>query len=163
MTLSKEHLVALFYQQLSSCADGPRFGHNRHEPKITGRCAPLWGRGVWQVDSHLTQCGVGQGLPLYLVASWSSTRLASIDITSIMTVKSAVFCPLHNIRNIIRIREVYVIHYYNLSFTFVTHAAICSSVWLRSGQGMTGSRWEGVRQVFWSLWAYFIYFYLNIL
>ena len=30
----------------------------------------LWGR--WSpLDHHLTQCGLGQGLPLYQVASWS--------------------------------------------------------------------------------------------
>ena len=47
-------------QELSSCWDGRPFGHNRHGPKL------LWGLGP-----HLTQCGLGQGLPLYQVACWS--------------------------------------------------------------------------------------------
>jgi len=45
---------------------GDRFGHNRHGPK-SGRllCAFPWG----ELGPHLTQCGLGQGLPLYEVVS----------------------------------------------------------------------------------------------
>ena len=45
------------------------FGHNRHEPKTGGACAPFRG----QLGPHLTQCGLirGLGLPPYqVVAVW---------------------------------------------------------------------------------------------
>jgi len=38
------------------------------------------------------------------------------------------FCFPYNIRIIIRTIQAYVIHYYNLTFTFMSHAAIYSSV-----------------------------------
>ena len=52
-------------QELSSSWDGRPFGHNEHGPKV--------GRGCWGLGPHLTQCGLGRGLPLYQVAS-SSTQ-----------------------------------------------------------------------------------------
>ena len=55
-------------QQLSRCLDGRPFGHNRHGPK-SGE-GLLWGRWV-PTGSSSTQCGLGRGLPLYQVASWS--------------------------------------------------------------------------------------------
>jgi len=43
-------------------------GHNRHEPKREGAAVPL-SRG--ELGPHLTQCGLGQGLLPYQVASSS--------------------------------------------------------------------------------------------
>jgi len=54
-------------QELSSIWDGRRFGHNKHGPKSRGCCAPF----VGELGPHLTQCGLGQGLHSYQVASWS--------------------------------------------------------------------------------------------
>jgi len=54
--------------ELSSFRDGRPFGHNRHGPKSGGASVPL---SVGVAGSHLTQCGMGQGLPPYQVASWS--------------------------------------------------------------------------------------------
>ena len=51
---------------LSSKWNRQPFGHNRHGPKIGGLC-PFWG----ELSPHLTQCGLGRGLPPYQVASWS--------------------------------------------------------------------------------------------
>ena len=51
-------------QELSSCWDGRPYVHNRHGPKVGRDCCGGLG-------SHLTQCGLGRGLPLYQVASWS--------------------------------------------------------------------------------------------
>jgi len=51
-------------QELSSCWDGRPFGRDRHGPK-SGE-GLLWGT----LGHHLTQCGLGWGLPLYQVASW---------------------------------------------------------------------------------------------
>ena len=56
-------------QELSSCWDGLPFGHNRHGPKVGRGCCRGLGRH-W-VLPHLTQCGLGRGLPIYQVASWS--------------------------------------------------------------------------------------------
>ena len=56
--------TAKFKQEISSCWDGRSFGHNRHEPKVGRGCCGVLG-------PHLTQCGLGRGLPLYQVASWS--------------------------------------------------------------------------------------------
>ena len=39
-------------------------------------CPPFQG----EVDPHLRQCGLGQGLPPYQVASWSTSRLATTDM-----------------------------------------------------------------------------------
>jgi len=55
------------HQELSSCWDGRPFGHNRHGPKVGRGCC---GAGS-PLGPHLTQCGLGRGLPLYQVASWS--------------------------------------------------------------------------------------------
>jgi len=53
-----------FVQELSSCWDGATDGHNSHGPKV--------GRGCCKgLDPYLTRCGLGRGLPLYQVASWS--------------------------------------------------------------------------------------------
>ena len=49
------------------------------------------------------------------------------------------FVLLYNTRNIIFTTQVYVIRYYNLSFTFVSHAVICSIVWLRA---QVGGQWQ---------------------
>jgi len=49
-------------QELSS--DGRPFGHNRHGPKWGGAAV---GAGS-PLDPHLTQCGLGWGLPLFQVA-----------------------------------------------------------------------------------------------
>ena len=54
-------------QELSSCLDGRLFGHNRHWPKSGGLLCPIRG----ELGPHLTQCGLGRGLPPYQVASWS--------------------------------------------------------------------------------------------
>jgi len=51
-------------QELSSCWDGRPFGHNRQRPKVGRGCCGRLG-------PHLTQYGLGLGLPLYQVASWS--------------------------------------------------------------------------------------------
>ena len=53
-------------QALNSSRDWRQFGHNRHGWKVWGLCPFL---GV--AGPHLTQCGLGQGLPSYQVASWS--------------------------------------------------------------------------------------------
>jgi len=45
---------------------GRQFDQNSHGPKIGG-CAPYGGK----LDPHVAQCGLGPGLPLYQVASWS--------------------------------------------------------------------------------------------
>ena len=58
----------LFVQVLSISWDVPPFGYNRHEPKRWGAAVPLLGG---ELGSHLTQCGLGRGLPPYQVASWS--------------------------------------------------------------------------------------------
>jgi len=50
---------------LSSSWDGRPFGDNRYGRKIGG-CAPLR-----ELGPHLTQCGVGRGLPSYQVVAWS--------------------------------------------------------------------------------------------
>jgi len=50
---------------LRSCRDGRPFGHNRRGPKIGGLC-PFW---QGQLGPHVTQCGLGRGLPPYQVAS----------------------------------------------------------------------------------------------
>jgi len=49
--------------------------HNRHGPKIRQLC-PFTG----ELGPHLTQCGLGRGLPPYQMASWSSSRLATTDM-----------------------------------------------------------------------------------
>jgi len=54
-------------QELSSCWDGRPFGHNRRGPKSGGYCAHFPGG----LGPHLTQCGLGRGLPLCQVAFWS--------------------------------------------------------------------------------------------
>ena len=67
-------------QVLSSSWDGRSFGHNRHERKIRG----LYLRTKWHLDPsnkhyrklgklalHLTQCGLGRGLPPCQVLFWS--------------------------------------------------------------------------------------------
>ena len=57
-----------YLNELSSCWDGRPFGHNRHGPKSGGLLCPFpWG----ELGCYLTQCGLGQGLPPYQVASWS--------------------------------------------------------------------------------------------
>jgi len=53
-------LVCVWQQVLSSSWDGRPFGCNRHWPKS-------WG----VLDPHITQCGMGKGLPPYQLASWS--------------------------------------------------------------------------------------------
>jgi len=45
-------------QELSSRWDGRPFGHNRHGPKVGRGCCGGLG-------PHLTQCGLGRGLPLH--------------------------------------------------------------------------------------------------
>jgi len=47
-------------QALSSCRDGRPFANNRHGPKSGGAAVPL---SVGQLGPHLTQCGLGRGLP----------------------------------------------------------------------------------------------------
>jgi len=59
-------------QVLSSSWDGRPFGHNRHGQKI-GSCAPFGGGAGF----HVTQCGLGRGLPSYQVASDPSSRFAT--------------------------------------------------------------------------------------
>jgi len=61
-------------QELSTCWDERPLDHNRHGPKSWGLLCPLRGG----LGPHLTQCGLGQGLTPYRVASWSSQRLATI-------------------------------------------------------------------------------------
>ena len=56
-----------FRQVLSSSWDERPFGHNRHGLKRGGLLCPYRGRA----GSHLTQCGLGRGLPLDQVVSWS--------------------------------------------------------------------------------------------
>jgi len=53
-------------QLLISSWNGRPFGHNRHGPK-NGVFVPLSG----ELGPHVTQCGLGGGLPSYQVASWS--------------------------------------------------------------------------------------------
>ena len=50
-------------------------GHNRHGPKRGGLLCPFRG----QLGPHLTQCGLGQGLPLYQILHLAN-RLATIDM-----------------------------------------------------------------------------------
>jgi len=57
-----------FLQELSSSWDGRPFGHNRHGPKSGGLLCPF---PLKELGPHLTQCGLGWGLPSYQVASWS--------------------------------------------------------------------------------------------
>jgi len=56
-----------FKKELSSCWGGQPFRHNMHGPKVeraaVGDRSPL--------GPHLTHCGLGWGLLLYQVASWS--------------------------------------------------------------------------------------------
>ena len=40
----------------------PAFGHNRQGPKKGGCCAPFGGKDE-ELGPHLTQCGLGRGLP----------------------------------------------------------------------------------------------------
>ena len=49
------------------CWDERPFGHNRHGPK-SGE-GLLWGAES-PLGPHLTQCGLGRGIPLYQVAAW---------------------------------------------------------------------------------------------
>ena len=60
-------------QVLSSSWDGRPFGCNRHGPKRGGGCCAPFGGG--EAGSHVTQCGLDRGLPLYQVASWSIQSL----------------------------------------------------------------------------------------
>ena len=63
-------------QELSNSWDGRPFGHNRHQPE-SGRgilCPFAWG----ELGSHLTQCRLGWGLPLYQVASGSIQSFGTI-------------------------------------------------------------------------------------
>jgi len=55
-------------QKFSSWWNGRPFGHNRQAEKWGG--AAVGGAGS-PLGHHLTQCGLGRGLPLYQVASWS--------------------------------------------------------------------------------------------
>jgi len=50
----------------SSWGERP-FGHDRYGPKSGGLC-PFW---EGELGPHLTQCGLGWGIPPYQVASWS--------------------------------------------------------------------------------------------
>jgi len=59
----------LSWQELSSCWNGRPFGHNIHGPKSRAAVPLFFGGG--ELDPHPTQCRLGQGLPLYQVASWS--------------------------------------------------------------------------------------------
>jgi len=59
-------------QVLSSSWDGRPFGYNRHGPKI-GSCAPFGG----EAGFHVTQCGLGRGLPSYQVAPDPSSRFVT--------------------------------------------------------------------------------------
>jgi len=61
---------------LSSSWDGRSFGLNRHWPKTGGLCPLLKG----ELGPHLTQCGLGQGLPPYQVASLFTSHLATNDM-----------------------------------------------------------------------------------
>jgi len=54
--------------------DGRPFGHNRHKLKIGG-CA-IYG----ELGPHLTQCGLGRGLPSYQWHLNPSSRLATTDM-----------------------------------------------------------------------------------
>jgi len=54
-------------QEPSSCRDGRPFGHNRHGPK-SGEAVSL---SVGELSPHLTQCGLGRGLPPHQVVPWS--------------------------------------------------------------------------------------------
>jgi len=62
-------------QVLSSSSDGQPFRHNRHGPKIWWLC-PLWG----ELDPHVTQCGLGRGLPSYQGHLDPSSSLATTDM-----------------------------------------------------------------------------------
>jgi len=63
------HLAAIFLQELSSCGDGRPFGHNIDRSRKVGRgCCGCAGSPL---GHHLTQCGLGRGLPLYQVSYWS--------------------------------------------------------------------------------------------
>jgi len=92
-------------QQLSSCWDGRPFGHNRHGPKVGRGCCGGLG-------PHLTQCGVGWGLPLYQVASWSIQPFG------------------HNCRNVtllrvaIRLRTIFIASLVVKTFTGCVHWVI---------------------------------------
>ena len=56
-----------FYKH-SSCWDGRQLGHNIHGPKSGMLWPPFWGG---ELGPHVTQCGLGWGLPPYQVASWT--------------------------------------------------------------------------------------------
>ena len=56
-------------QQLSSCWDGRSFDHNRRGPRSGGGCCAPFRGG--EPGPHLTQCGLGRGLPPRQVAFWS--------------------------------------------------------------------------------------------
>jgi len=59
-------------QVLNSSWDGRPFGINRHRPKIGGLCPPpLFLGGENWLGPHVTQCGLGRGLPSHQVASRS--------------------------------------------------------------------------------------------
>ena len=61
-------MLWIIWQEISSCWNGRPLGQNRNGPKSGGLlCSFPWG----ELGSHLTQCRLGQGLPLYQVASWS--------------------------------------------------------------------------------------------
>jgi len=44
--------------------------------KVGGCCSSFWG----ELGPHLTQCGLGQGLPPYQVASWFIQPFATVDM-----------------------------------------------------------------------------------
>jgi len=74
------------------------FGHNRHWLKMGGAVhAPFGGGG--ELGLHLTQCGLGRGLPPYQVASWSSHPFCqwfSLVVTSVMPFLDVIHAPSFN-------------------------------------------------------------------
>jgi len=56
--------MGILKQELCSRWDRRPFGHNRHGTKSGGT-------HLGELVPHITQCGVGQGLPPYQAASWS--------------------------------------------------------------------------------------------
>jgi len=80
-TYQKSTLLNSINKSSAVCWDGRPFGHHSHGPKVAGVAAvPL---SVGGAGSHLTQYGLGRGLPPYQVASSifihpSSDRLATV-------------------------------------------------------------------------------------